>query len=94
MTATYEIYDSTKTNFLERHNYDYRVYTSSQDEYGRWYKEYICEDGAIFTECYSPVYETAEVTVKGLKFTQDVKLLRTEFYSNDGVKSQYLYERW
>lgn len=90
----YKEYSSNKQAFLERHNYEYRIETSSMNEYGVYHKEYICDDGAIFYEVMGPVYEKVTTEVHKVTITVDVKLFRTEYYSSDDAESKYYYERF
>lgn len=96
-TVSYETYMADKKAFLRRHD-DWKVETSSMDEYGRYYKTYTGADGAIFTEEMYPCWETAEAEVElhGVKVTlsESVKFMRTEYYSTDNSNSNYYYERW
>lgn len=94
---SYEEYEDYKIKFVERHG-DWKVDTSPMDEYGRYHKTYVCEDGATMIEVNEPEYATAEatVTVKGVEMTikQEVKLFRSETWSTDNPNSVYHYERF
>lgn len=96
-TVSYETYMADKKAFLKKHP-DWTVDTSSMDEYGRYSKQYMSTDGAIFTEEMYPCWETAEAEVElhGVKVTlkDDIKMMRTEYYSTDDSESRYYYERW
>jgi hypothetical protein len=95
--VSYEIYLEDKLAFLKRHE-DWKVDTSPLDKDGNYTKQYICEDGAVFTEHMHPIYEDveAEVEVKGIKLTlkDSVKLMQVEYYRTDYAKSRYYYEKW
>ena len=93
MTVNYDRYVADKKAFLNRHP-DWKVDTSSMDEYGRYYKNYICDDGAIFTEEMYPTYETGEAEIRGVKVKVEVPMMRIEYYSTDDANSNYYYERW
>ena len=93
MTVNYEKYMADKKAFLRKHD-DWRVDTSSMDEYGRYTKWYICADGACFTEEMYPTWETAEAEVRGVKVTVEIKMMRTEYYSTDDANSNYYYEKF
>ena len=47
MTVSYKDYFETKKAFFEKHGFDFTTHTSSMDEYDRYHKDYIFEDGAI-----------------------------------------------
>lgn len=64
------------------------------DEYGRYYKLYNFEDGAIWFENMCPIFESFKVEVKKLEIEVEVKLLRTEFYSTEDSKSKFYYEKF
>lgn len=93
MTVSYKQYEQERKAFFEKHDYDYRVETSQMDEYGRYYKTYMFEDGAVWYEAMSPTFEKAEVEVQLVKVTVEVKMLRTEYWSTE-TKSKYYYEKF
>lgn len=72
---------------------DWRVETSPMDEYGKYIKTYICDNGVVITEVNKPVYEKVEVEVKGVKTKVQVKLLESEMFSNK-FSSVYMYEEF
>ena len=82
-----------KMNFLKKHG-DWKVETSPMNEYGNYVKTYICEDGAQLTEVNGPHYETVTFEVRGVKFTESVKLFKTECWNTDDVKSVFWYEKF
>lgn len=88
-----------KRAFIEKHKKaDWKVITDPMDEYGRYLKIYIFDDGATLYELNGPYEEEVEVEteVKGIKvkIRQTVKLMRTECWNSDDAKSVYFYERW
>ena len=88
-------YIEYKNAFIKKHNSaDWTVHTSPMDEYGQYCKNYIFTDGAVLTEINRPVYETAEVEVKGVKVEVTIKLLETEAWNTDDAKSVKWYEKW
>lgn len=93
MVVTYKQYDKEKKAFFEKHDYDYRVETSPMDEYGRYYKTYMFEDGAAWYETTSPTFERAEVEVQLVKTTVEVKMLKTEYWNTEAA-SKYYYEKF
>jgi len=74
-------YEQKKIELLNEAD-DWKLETSLIDEYGTYVKTYICSNGNIITEVNRPVYETAEVEVKGVKCQVQVKLLESEMFSN------------
>ena len=74
-------YEQKKIELLHEAD-DWKVETSLMDEYGTYVKTYICSNGNIITEVNRPVYETAEVEVKGVKCQVQVKLFESEMFSN------------
>lgn len=93
MTVNYKQYEQEKRAFFEKHKYDYRVETSQMDEYGRYQKTYMFEDGATWYELMSPTTEHVEVEVRLVSVTVEVKMLRTEYWSTE-TKSKYYYEKF
>lgn len=88
-------YIEYKNAFIKKHNNaDWTVHTSPMDEYGQYCKNYIFTDGAVLTEINRPVYETAEVEVKGVKVEVTIKLMETEAWNTDDAKSVKWYEKW
>ena len=88
-------YIEYKNAFIKKHNSaDWTVNTSPMDEYGQYCKNYIFTDGATLTEINRPVYETAEVEVKGVKVEVTIKLMETEVWNTDDAGSVKFYEEW
>lgn len=88
-------YIDYKNAFIKKHSEaDWTVHTSPMDEYGQYCKNYIFTDGAVLTEINRPVHETVEVEVKGVKIEVEVKLMETEAWNTDDVKSVKWYEKW
>jgi hypothetical protein len=85
-------YEAKKHAFLNEAS-DWRVETSAMDEYGRYVKTYVCDNGNVLTEVNRPVYETAEVEVKGIKTSVQVKLFESEMFSNKW-QSVYMYDKY
>lgn len=94
MTIDYRDYTNEKQEFFKAHHYDYRVCTSGLDEYNRYHKEYIFEDGAIWYEVMGAVTEGATINIHGLEINTDVKLYRTEYWSTENATSKFYYERY
>lgn len=88
-----------KHNFIMKHsNANWYVDTSPMDEYGKYVKTYIFDDGAIMVEVNRPVWRTAEaeVEVEGIKvkISQDIQLFETEAWTTDNPNSVKFYEKW
>lgn len=99
MTVGYEAYTTEKQTFLRKHGRkDWHVETSPMDQYGVYYKTYICGDGAIWYERMAPVWRTAkaEAEVEGIKIEieKEVKLFETEFFNTDNATSKKYYEKF
>lgn len=95
MTVTYEKYTADKKAFLSKHGKKgWSVDTSGMDQYGRYHKIYMCDDGATFTEEMYPTYEKGEAEIRGIKIPVEVKMMRIEYYSTDNADSNYYYEIW
>lgn len=94
MTVKFNEYNEDKNSFFKKHNYNFKCDTSSMDEYGRYHKEYVFEDGAVWYEVMSPTWQNVEVEVKLVKVVVKVKLLSTEFWSSDNASSKYYYEKF
>ena len=84
-----------KREFIRKHDkVDWNVTTSPIDENGKYVKTYTFEDGAQLIEVNEPYYENVEFEVHGIKFTETVKLFRTECWNTDDPKSVYWYEKF
>ena len=92
--VSYKRYSDEKDQFFRSHKNDFRIETSTMDEYGRYYKDYLFEDGAIWHEDMSPVFESATVEIKMVKVSVEVKMMRVEYYNTDDSTSRYYYEKW
>lgn len=93
MTVSYKEYSNEKKVFFTKHNNDFTCDTSSMDEYGRYWKTYVFEDGAIWYEAMSPEYVEYEVEVKMVIIKEIVKMFKTEFWSNE-TGSKFYYEKF
>lgn len=91
-TVDFKTYYEDRCEFNKKHgNYRVEDYGMTSDDTYR--KELIYDDGAIFYEVCRPVYEEAEVEVKGIKIKVKVKLFCTEYWSTE-FGSKYMYERY
>lgn len=93
MTVNYKQYESEKVAFLKKHSW-IDCSTSPMDEYGRYHKEYICEDGSIWYEVMGPEMVSEVVEIKKAQVKVEVKMFRTEFWSSDDSSSKYYYEQF
>ena len=94
MTVTYEQYNKDMKAFFDKHNWNYVVNTSSMDEFGRYWKTYFFDDGAQWCEAMSPSYERGTIEIKKVKICVEVKMLRTEYWTNEDATSKYYYEKF
>ena len=94
MTVNYQTYTNEKKAFFEKHNYDFKTDTSSMDEYGRYTKTYMFEDGATWIEHMSPEWVKADVEIKMAKVQVEIKMFRTEYYNTADAESRYYYEKF
>ena len=94
MVVNVRTYEYEKKNFFEKHNYDFHCETSSMDEYGRYHKEYIFEDGSIWYEVMGPVFVSQEVTVKECTMNVEFKMFQTEFWNSENSNSKFYYEKF
>ena len=94
MTVKYAEYNAEKMEFFNNHKNDFKCDTSSMDQYGRYWKTYVFEDGAIWYEALSTEYIQQEIEVKCCKVNVEIKMFRTEFWSTDDSKSKYYYEKF
>lgn len=92
MTVSRDQYNEEKERFFSKHNGVSTCITSSMDSYGRYSKEYICNDGFKWYESMGPVYVQQEVEINKCKVLVEVKMLRTEFFS--AGDSKYYYEEF
>lgn len=84
--------------WIKAHNKaNWKVETSPMDEYGRYVKTYIFDDGFQLTEVNEPAYETVNLDyeVRGVKFHEEkqVKLFRTEIWTTES-SSELFYEKF
>ena len=93
MTVCYKQYTEDKKLFFEKHNYNYTLDTSSMDEFGRYTKTYMFEDGSVWYEVMSPTLESTEVEIRFVKIKVEVKMLRTEYWSSES-SSKFYYEKF
>ena len=93
MVVSYKQYAEDKKSFFEKHDYNYTLDTSPMDEYGRYTKTYIFEDGKVWYEVMSPTFESTEVEIHLVKVKVEVKMLRTEYWSSESP-SKYYYEKF
>lgn len=95
MTVTYEEYEIERINFIKKNSeHEWEVKMSPMDEYGRYSKTYIFDNGAQWFETCGPVTEIAQFEHRGMTFEAEVKMFRVEFFSTDDSKSKYYYERF
>lgn len=98
MTVRYEDYRKDKDAFFKKHRNDFYCETSPMDAYGKYYKTYIFEDGAVWYETMFPEYVKQEVEIE-VKFVKvktelEVKMFVTEYYNTDNADSKKYYERF
>ena len=89
---TQKEYEAKKIELLHEAD-DWKVETSPMDEYGKYVKTYICDNGNVITEVNRPIYETVDVEVKGVKTQVQVKLFESEMFSNKWG-SVFTYEKF
>ena len=87
-----------KSLWIKAHNKaDWKVDTSSMDEYGRYVKTYTFTDGFQLIEVNEPSYEKVAIDyeVRGVKFheVKEVKLFRTEIWTTESA-SEIFYEKF
>ena len=99
--TTWEEYTKAKKEFIKKHSKiaDWKVETSSLNEYNIYHKEYVFEDGAVFYERMAPVWKKAGAEVEVVHgvhvwIEQEVKLLEIEYYRTDNTESCVYYERY
>ena len=93
MTVNYEVYNSDKQNFFNKHNKsDWRVDTSPMNEYGVYFKNYYFDDGAVWSERMEIKSIPTEVEVKMVKVAVEVELQEIEYWSTE-TPSKCYYER-
>jgi len=93
MTVSYEVYNSDKQAFFNKHNKsDWKVDTSPMDEYGVYFKNYYFDDGAVWSERMEIKHIPTEVEVKMVKVAVEVELQEIEYWSTE-TPSKCYYER-
>ena len=93
MTTTYEEYRETQKEFFKKHGFEFETVTSPMDDFGRYHKNYMFADGAVWCEYMSPVCEEVEVEVHLTKVKVKVELQEVEYWSTEHKSNKY-YERW
>lgn len=92
---TAEDFDKEKQTFFKKHNFDYHVFTSN-NENNSYIKMYTFTDGAEFYERFAYVEEDmpVEVEVHGLIFNKKVtvKYYTTEYWSSE-FSSRFVWEK-
>ena len=91
-TVSSEQYERFKKAFFSKHKHDFTCDTSSMDSYGTWYKTYSFADGATWWERMGSSIEKGTVSVRGIDFPINVKMLRVEFWNTDDAFSKVYYE--
>ena len=94
MTVNCDTYCTEKDRFFKKHKHDFNCQTSPMDESGRYHKEYVFRDGAIWYEVMSPEMVKQEIEIKLCKMTIEVKMFRIEFWNSDNAVSRYYYEKF
>ena len=79
--------------FCQKHGkkQDWKVVTSPYAN-GQYHKEYMFEDGAIFTDVNYLEGEYYEVEIKELGFTSKVPVIKHEYWTTDDATSKFWYE--
>ena len=85
-------YETKKIKLLQESD-SWKLETGPMDEYGKYIKTYICDNGTVITEINRPVYETVDIEVKGVKTQVQVKLLESEMFSNK-CGSVFTYDKF
>lgn len=94
MTVKREEYNNSKEAFFKKHNNDFKCSTSPLCENGKYHKEYVFEDGAVWYEVIGVEYVKTSVEVKFVQVEVEVRLYKTEFWNTDDSKSKYYYEKF
>lgn len=94
MTVIALEYNQDKQEFFQKHNSEFQSSTSPMDEYGRYSKTYVFEDGATWYESMYPTYEKGIAEIKGVKVEVEVKLFATEYWSTDNSSSKVYYNKF
>lgn len=93
----YDTYETDKLNFFRKQNYGHTRYTTPLTN-GEYHTNFIFENGAVYYEHCSTVYETVSVNtiVKGVKvtLTQNVKLFRVEYWTSEDAHSKFYYSKY
>lgn len=84
-----------KREFISRHGeHGWYVEAAKTDSNGKYIMEWKFIDGAQLIEFVSPVWEQAEVNVKGVKLTVDVKMVKTECWTSEDAHIKTWYEKY
>lgn len=93
MTVDYNEYANEKKSFFRKHGIVRKIYTTPIDKYDTYAKSYVFEDGAEWSERYSPEEVQEEVEIKKAWATVSVKMFKTEFWSTESG-SKYYYTQY
>lgn len=94
MEVTYEIYNDDKNQFFTKHGWDFEVNTSSMEQDGTYGKTYAFKDNSAWFERMSPVTETVDVVIHGIKVETRVKLQKISYWTTDNSRERSYFERW
>lgn len=84
-----------RREFIRKHPTNWRVFTSSMNEYGNYVKVYAFDDGATLTEVNGPAWKDVTWTADdGRTETRTEKVWRTEIWHTDDATSRIWYERY
>lgn len=88
-----EFYKDLNT-FIQKHGKksDWKVITSPYVN-GQYHKEYVFENGAVFTDVNYLEGEYYEVEIKELGFSSKIPVIKHEYWSTDDATSKFWYEK-
>lgn len=94
MVVSFREYQEDLKAFCEKHNKNSEcTIVTSPFTNNQYHKSYMYSDGATFTEINERIFEEIETEIHGIKVKTMVELFRTEYWSTDNSRSNFVYER-
>lgn len=91
-TVTTTEFEKEKEAFFRKHSNEFKVDTGEWKD-NSYLKTYMFDDGAVWYEKLSKVYESVDFEHRGLKFNTTVAMSEVEYWSSESG-SRYVYEPW
>lgn len=94
MEVTYEIYNDDKSQFFEKHGFDFECTTSPMEVNCTYTKTYACKDGSAFYERMSHDEQFGTAVAHGISFEVKLEFQKITYWSTDNARERTYFERW